>query len=113
MRLLALLRLAGGLESSPISRRVASSNNSGFFIMGRPVFGIRQMKWFMTNLVPGLRRDFHSRFKTRRNRHREVPVSLYFRAVKPVNFVALWKLRYELLKFRLRPRPGGGGANVP
>ena len=63
MRLLALLRLAGGLESAPISRRVASSNNSGFFIMGRPVFGIRQMKRFMTNLVPGLRRDFHSRFK--------------------------------------------------
>ena len=30
-----------------------------------------------------------------------------------MNSVVLWKLRYELLKFRLRPRPGGGGANVP
>jgi hypothetical protein len=30
-----------------------------------------------------------------------------------VNSVLLWKLRYELLKFRLRPRSGGSGANNP
>ena len=35
MQLIALLRLASGLESAPISRRVASSNNSGFFIIAR------------------------------------------------------------------------------
>src|SRR6516165_325863 len=64
-------------------------------------FSSRHLKIFRT-----------SRFKTRENRHRRCRLATRPVASEASDSALLWKLRYELLKFALRPRSGSGRANI-